>query len=193
MLRRLFILLSLISLILCLALIALCLRGFWRHDFFEYSDGGVRDHTGVRASGFVSGWTGTSVTLASVTAHSPASLPYVSPQGFHWTSGPRLSRMYFSERRWLGFGLPRTDNWVDPLLGTTNSRSTVLIPYWFLILLTSILPALFAIFAIRTHRARVREKRSRLGLCQTCGYDLRASKDRCPECGSPIPQITNNK
>jgi hypothetical protein len=59
------------------------------------------------------------------------------------------------------------------------AQRVVILPYWSLILSTGMLPAICAIRAYRRHRWR------RSGKCENCGYDLRASPDRCPECGVP--------
>lgn len=57
----------------------------------------------------------------------------------------------------------------------------VIFPHWAVIAATAILPTLWLILRLRRRSAR------RRGLCEQCGYDLRASHERCPECGAPLP------
>src|SRR5258706_6514295 len=52
------------------------------------------------------------------------------------------------------------------------------IPNWFAALAFALLPARRAMLMRRSRR------RAMPGLCATCGYDLRATPDRCPECGA---------
>jgi hypothetical protein len=51
---------------------------------------------------------------------------------------------------------------------------------------TILLPVLWLAACVR--RFALRRRRQRKNLCQKCGYDLRASKDRCPECGAPLTE-----
>ena len=63
------------------------------------------------------------------------------------------------------------------LMGGANI-DCVFIPFWMPCLL-------FAMFLVLSFLPLGRRrKRKRLGLCVKCGYDLRGSKERCPECGT---------
>jgi len=59
---------------------------------------------------------------------------------------------------------------------TSPPRFRVEMPLWFATLVFAILPAAAA--------QQIYRRRHRQGHCSRCGYDLRATPDRCPECGT---------
>lgn len=80
--------------------------------------------------------------------------------------------------RFLGFLIEKYD------LSASQERGKQFnVPCWFLTLLFGIAPATWLLGAWRAYRRHHREE---LGLCLACGYDLRASKNRCPECGRAV-------
>ncbi|HZK81278.1 MAG TPA: hypothetical protein VFC46_09435 [Humisphaera sp.] len=79
----------------------------------------------------------------------------------------------------MEFGIPdASHNAFDTVHGVSD---VIVIPFWVITLLALITGAGGAI-AIR--RALKGRRLQRVGRCPVCGYDLRASPDRCPECGN---------
>jgi hypothetical protein len=58
------------------------------------------------------------------------------------------------------------------------------IPFWGPLLSCAMLPGA----RLAGWRRRARRLRMRPSVCRHCGYDCRATPDRCPECGMAMPQ-----
>jgi hypothetical protein len=71
---------------------------------------------------------------------------------------------------------PHLGLWIEWAL-TSESDWVWTVRYWKLFWLLLGLPVLWIV-------RRIVRARPRPGLCAKCGYDLRATPDRCPECGT---------
>jgi len=76
--------------------------------------------------------------------------------------------------RWISHG----DNQTIELGPVANWD--VAVPGWVCITLSAILPVRW----VWLFKRRRREQKIAAGICLNCGYDLRATPDRCPECGT---------
>jgi hypothetical protein len=57
------------------------------------------------------------------------------------------------------------------------------ISFWWILSATLLLPLAWAAKTLARNHKRL------AGICTTCGYDLRATPDRCPECGKVVEKI----
>ena len=157
-----------LALLVALALSVLCVRSFWRNDslFIErgprgYFVASVRGRVGVIE---VSGqqWHPRRFHFASYERTHSAVLSSIvkSPDTkdlFILLSGSGKLPGNFGQSRWIAFP------YLTPLIPCAAVSITMLTRVW------------------------RRRRRSHRGLCGQCGYDLRASSGRCPECGCEAP------
>ena len=185
--RRFFRILAGFSLLLCVALAVLWVRSvghlayrYWIRPelsihFLERD--GVMGFIVARDSGLRSPVSGTN-QLYGWFSERHAILPNLD----------RASGIDPSFNRWgFGFHLLRTVGHPPAGLWRFGGRRVWIIfsPYWLPVLLSAILPCVVFVQMLRQRR------RKRTGLCPCCGYDLRASPGRCPECGNTKTLVNN--
>ena len=106
------------------------------------------------------------VTHPYVTARLVERVREFAPTFNHDVSGPLPQHTY--PTRW-GFG------WLDQ---PKQFGAGVAVPHWFATLIFATPAAVYGSIRLRARR------HPPAGHCVNCGYDLRATPDRCPECGT---------
>lgn len=181
MFRCLFAIGSAISLLLCFATGALWLSSNYAHVRYIWHDG--RDAWGlVNCDG----------RLQLVVVRNQQG--YGFEDGFHFLGGAvgwweMRGGIRGANRLGVGWfvgGVPFQGSWGGPTPPPTYVwlYDAYYLDYWLPFVLTAFLPAVWLLQFVR------KRGRRRVGYCRICGYDLRASVVRCPECGTPIPVVS---
>ena len=171
--RRLLNLLTALSLLLCVATCALWVRASRRDRFIDMLVGGESHasftfwHRAIGGRDY------------SLRGHEGAFGVHALPNDFGVAYSARPHSV--SAFVLLGNGFTYRTWW--------NGRRSlyVFVSYWIVIASTAILPLRYAARSTkRRWAATVGRRRSKVGLCPQCGYDLRATPGRCPECGTEV-------
>jgi hypothetical protein len=183
--RRLLNLLSLLSLLLCVAVAGLWVRSYAVVDEVRVGYWNYRPHprypqVAVASSASVRRWRGGSFVRVNPTncvgAVRGPRRSGPAKDGGHWLHARHDASAVgsaASPQRRLGFHYGRKSGVLE-----------VTFPDYAALCAAACLPVL-------TFARSVRRRRGvRAGLCSSCGYDLRATPDRCPECGAAAAVIS---
>jgi hypothetical protein len=153
--------LTALSLLLCLAT-----AGDWVNSYRRYWFVGRETESGLNEVG--SDWGGLYLLRVTTNLTRPGVSYGYDPQDYRGSD--------VLER---GFGATR-ERWkpMRLLSGPSSREWCVIIPHWVFVTIFAIAPT----FRFRAWRRQ--RRRAKVGTCVKCGYDLRATPDRCPECGT---------
>ena len=185
--RRLFNIAAVVSLLLCLAVGALWVRSLWHYELVEVEYTRWPRSDKMDSGFFQVSWHSSTVSFKLITEFvGPAHFrdasaawftrsPAENPPGMRWSkAGDETTRDMngdpdgFYTRHYL---------WT-PVLGVRRDTWMLGVRPWLPMALLAVMPALWV------KRFRKARRAKGLGLCPSCGYDLRASPERCPECGA---------
>jgi hypothetical protein len=175
--RRLLNLATLLSLLLFFGVAVQWARSLWWADAYSHA-GESRCWTFISYRG-----------LVRVTLYEDGHVRHRGWFGDTWPAGPSGSGLWAElalcdpawPRMGVGYHESRTDTDSGWRYGGRRYRSWI-VPYWLLAAATATPAVAGAARAARLLRARRCAARGR---CASCGYDLRATPGKCPECGTP--------
>lgn len=174
--RRLFMLVSALSMLMCMGTCALWVRGYVVEDSVTWQRADARRVLRSTPGNFivdlnVSNWPGGGMGLRYAReAPNRWAVAAAKSDAYTLSVGPRDHLVSWN---WGGFAWWQWQGW------SGNSIATLVIPAWSVVAATVFPPFAWGLARIRWSHAR-----RRLGHCPVCGYDLRATPDRCPECGT---------
>ena len=171
---------TVLSVVLCVAAMAAWVRSYQARDYIYWS--WARPRTQLAIVTYRGGWLASIYTpvvgaLKNLLLHPGAGWRQFAPGSYDDVVG--VSEGIFFNR--LGFAL---DHRQTPAYAVRE----IACPDWFIMLLTAMLPTV----RLAGWRRRARRLRMRTGLCRHCGYDCRATPERCPECGA-VPTASTPK
>jgi hypothetical protein len=181
---------AVVSLLLCLTAASIGVRSYWVKDELVWASRYLTTPSGFAASGFYVESDGGIIVIGFESATWPGpqvavGVTYSRPRGFSFQS-----RRHPANSISFGFW---GDDFIDAQPGTkgsawdvpyVNHERLVRIPWWAIFFAASppLVAWLILWLASFSHRRNQHE-----GLCTGCGYDLRATPGRCPECGTTVP------
>jgi len=196
--RRLFNLMAGLSLLLCAAMCVLWVRSRSHFDQVQFPE--REDAQSIRESSRCRSYGGTFHYLWVRQGSPYLWVSRLKPFSVYSVSGK--DAMPFGAENDIDFILERASLVARPRKGSyyyqrlgvvflkivspahSEGRINVLIPYRVPVGLAAILPILWTMTKLRPR------KRFGRNLCQNCGYDLRATPERCPECGTVVARAS---